>query len=356
MTPLLAPPFVRPRAGLGDLPDRLRSRDCTIAYMGASVAMQKEGYRPRLHELICRRTGRAHAHVPAALGGTGTITGAFLADEWVLRRRPDLAFVEYATFDAGGTTPFEHVAPALEGIVGKLRDAGCEPCFLYLQRGDLDLGASDVVAAYEAVADRHGVPSIDAGGSIRAAIAAGEVEEGALLRDPVHTTPVGSELTAETIYRGLAAIPAGPAPPRVPLQDARFREARLIAPVREHVHGPCGEGSFRLVYPYLELEAGAELRVTLDGELAGLFVVLGPHSGYLEVTAAGVTTDYLLWDEDCDYERLGALVLAPFVPRGEEISIRVSDRAVDMTAAKRPVDPDETARKRLKLAALMVLP
>jgi hypothetical protein len=353
---LVAPSFVRPRAGLGDVPERLRSRDCTIAYMGASVAMQKDGYRPRLHELICRRTGRVHAQVPAALGGTGTVTGAFLADEWVVRRRPDLAFVEYATFDVAGTTPLEHVAPALEGIVGKLRDADCEPCFLYLHRGDLDLGASGVVAAYEAVADRHGVPSLDVGGSIRAAIGAGEVEERALLRDPVHTTPVGSELTAEAIDRGLASIPAGPAPVRVPLQDARFREARLVAPVREHVRGFCGGGSFRLVYPYLELEAGAELRFALEGELAGLFVVLGPHSGYLEVTVAGLTTEYLLWDEDCDYKRLGSLVLAPFVPRREEVSIRVSDRAVDMTAAKRPVDPGEAARKRLKLAGLMVLP
>ena len=48
----------------------------------------------------------------------------------------------------------EYVEPEL---FSKLRDAGCDPCFLYLHRADVDLGASEVVAAYEEVAEHHAV-------------------------------------------------------------------------------------------------------------------------------------------------------------------------------------------------------
>ena len=64
--------------------------------------------------------------------------------------------------------------------------------------------------------------------------------------------------------------------------------------------------------------------------------------------------DYLLWDDDCSYERLGSVVLGPFAPAGSEVTIRVTDRPVDRSAAKRPIDAREGARPRLKVAGLMV--
>ena len=234
--------------------------------MGASVTAQRDGFRPRLHELVCRDTRRNHRAVAAALGATGAITGVCLMDDLVLSHHPDLAFVEYATSDVAGTTPLRELAPVLEGIVGKLRDAGCEPCFLYLHRSDVDLGASEVVSVYEDVAEYHAVASINVADWMRAEIEQGHLSGPTILRDVVHTTPTGSTLTAETILDGARADSGGAA------CCGRATPRRRISPCTDRagrsphspVDGPFAEGRFRLVSPYLEIDRHGELRFTPD--------------------------------------------------------------------------------------------
>ncbi len=355
MSSLAPVSYLRPRAGLGDVPDRLRAEECTIAYMGASVTAQKDGYRPRLHELIRQGTGRDHRAVAAGLGAMGSISGVFLLDQLVLAHRPDLAFVEYATSDVAGTTPPGRLAAVLEGIVGKLRGGGCEPCFLYLHRGDLELGRSAVVETYERVAAHHGVPSIDVSAWMRAAIERRELDGGALLRDVVHTTELGSALTAEAVWEALEQIPTGPKPALAPVGGDAFTRTRIERPTAAlAVRGPSSEGRFRLIFPYLEIDRAGELRFTASGELVGLLVVLGPHSGYIRLEALGEVSEHLLWDIECSYERLGSLIFERPLPAGSEVTIRVSERTVDTSAAKRPPDREQQAERLLKLAGLMV--
>jgi hypothetical protein len=354
-------PYVRPRAGLGDLPRRMRAGGCTVAYLGASVTAQRDGYRPRLHDLLCDATGRDHRSVFAGTGAMGSITGVFLMDELVLARRPDLCFVEYTTSDAACTTPPEYLGPALEGILCKLRDAGCEACFLHLYRADHELATSPVAEAYERVADHYGVPSVDGAACLRDLIRDGTVTGGEVLRDVVHTTAVGSELTAEAVSRCVARIFAAPAGPRVqplPLFPESFRRTRIVPATRALVREGtvCGAGRFRLQYPYLELDAAGELRFTPDGDLVGLLVIVGPKSGYIEVGSAGGIAEHLLWDEQCSYERLASVVFAPLVRAGTEVTIRLSERPVDYSRARQPVDPAGAMDKRLKVVGLMVRP
>jgi hypothetical protein len=163
-------------------------------------------------------------------------------------------------------------------------------------------------------------------------------------------------VTAETIVNALAQIPAAARTPAVQLRDDTYRRAR-IEPAEPALAGgsPYTEGRFRLVTPYLEIDRHGELRFTSASDLVGLLLVLGPHSGYIEVNSAGEAIEYLLWDDECSYERLGSVVLERFVPAGSEVTIRVIDRSVNHSAAKRPIDPSEAARPRLKLAGLMVL-
>jgi hypothetical protein len=350
-------PYVNARAGLGDIPGRLRRAPCTIAYMGASVTAQKDGYRPRLHELLSQATGHDHRAVPAGLGAMGAITGVFLMDELVLPRRPDLTFVEYATSDIAGTTPPEHLGAVLEGIVGKLRAAGSEPCFLYLHRADMRLGSSPIVDTYERVADAHGVPSINVAEWMREAIDRGAVAADAVLRDVVHTTAAGSDLTAGAIRAALAELPEAPRPARVTSADAGYGSTRVVpATPALAANGPVGEARFRLSYPYVEIDRRGLLRFRPDGELVGLLVIVGPHSGYIELASPAGRSEHLLWDEECSYERLGSVILEPFVPAGAEVTIRLSSRPVDESGAKRTIDPALAARKLLKLVGLLVRP
>ena len=354
MSSIAARSFAKPRAGLGDVAARLRSQECTIAYLGASVTAQADGYRPRLHDAICWMTGRNHRSAAAGTGAMGSITGVFLMDDLVLRHQPDLCFVEYATSDVAGTTPPEHLEAAVAGIVGKLDDARCAACFLYLLRTDREPAVMRaVVDTYERVAERHALPSIDVAAELGASSAV------SLLRDGVHTTEAGSDLTAAAVLRGLERILAASNDPRLALMgDATFRGATVVAPTTEMFRDPggCHERRFRLVYRYLEIDSSNELLFVPTGDLVGLLVIVGPDAGWIEVEAGGATGEYLVWDEHSSYDRLGSVILSPFPASGAEVSIRLSDRPVDYSQARRPIDPDRAANKRLKLAGLMVRP
>lgn len=344
---------VEVRAGIGPLAGALSERPCTIAYMGASVTAQKEGFRPRLHELLCRESSRPHRSVAAGTGAMGSISGLFLMDELVLRHGPDLCLVEYATSDAIGTTPIEHLEPVLDGVVAKLFAHNCACCFLYLTRADGALAAeSPVLAAYERVAERHGVPSIDLT-SMPSGIG-GE----ALIRDGVHTTALGSMLVAEAVARALREIRAagGHAAPGSTAGNDRFAQARLDPPSETTVGGKARTGQFRLTWPYVEIYSGAELRFSPRGDLVGLLVVLGPASGYIRIESPASRGVYLLWDEYCSYERLGSVIFTTFARAGEPVVVRQLDLPVDYASARTPVDPAAVPDLRLKLLGLMVCP
>jgi hypothetical protein len=354
-------PLVRPRAGLGDLRSRLHAGECTLGYLGASVTAQRDGYRPRLHRRLCEATGHDHRSVFAGTGAMGSITGVFLMDDLVLAHDPDLCFVEYTTSDAAGTTPPEHLGPALEGIVCKLRDAGCLACFLHLYRSDHDLGgASPVLETYERVAEHHGVPSVDVGVVVRDLIHGGAVTADAVVRDVVHTTADGSELTADAIWRGLARVLATsrPSAEPEPRYAESFRRTRIVPATPDLLRDGTAFRArrFRLAYPYLELGSANDLRYTPDGDLVGLLVIVGPDAGFIEVETPGRTAEYLLWDEHCSYDRLASVVFAPFVHAGTPVTIRLSPRPVDYSRARRPIAGAASIEKRLKVVGLMVRP
>ncbi len=320
MTELLASLVRQGRGGLGDLPARLRAEDCTIAYMGASVTAQRDGYRPRLHELICRDTRRDHRAVAAALGATGAITGVFLMDDLVLAHHPDLAFVEYATSDVAGTTPLAAArSRCSRGSSRSCATWAANHASSTSTEATSIVGASEVVAAYEDVADHHAVASINVADWMRTEIERGRLERPTILRDVVHTTDTGSTSDRRGDPPRARADPRGAAGLRAGAPSATIvRRTRIEAPTAAHAGGgPFTKGRFHLVCPYLEIDRDGELRFTPDGDLVGLLVVLGPHSGYIEVSAAGETVDYLLWDDECSYERLGSVVLEPVRPGGD---------------------------------------
>jgi lysophospholipase L1-like esterase len=354
----LEPAYVNPRSGLADVAERLRTQDCAIAYMGASVTAQKDSYRHPLHRLLRGATGRDHASVPAGFGAMGSITGLFLMDRFVLPRRPTLAFVEYTTSDAAHTTPLEQLGPALEGIVGKLRDVGCEPCFLHLYRSDVDPDrAASVVAIYEAVADHHGVPSIDLAAWVRDRLASGTIELGSIIRDNTHTTSGGAAVVAEAVMDafGILSRTAGPRGPSPALFPDSLRHGRVIDadPALLQDPGDHERGVFRLACSYVEVDSRNQFRFRLGGDLVGLLVVIGPHSGYIELDVDGESTEYLLWDEHCTYERLSSVIFTPFAPGGAEVTIRQSEKPVPGNEARSGEQAAPAPRKRLKLIGLM---
>lgn len=330
-----------------------------IAYLGNSLTAQKAGYRPALHARLEALTGRQHRMINAGIGGVGSLGCGFLLPEMVLRHRPSLCFVECTSADMGGATPLGAVGPAIDGIVGRLLDAGVSVCLLHMPRATEAGIASAVLEAYEQVARYYGVPSIDVGALV--ALERGDeplVPE--ILYDGVHTTPAGAELVA-----GLVADRLGPLlgcsvearPARPPLHPDHLRHAEIV-PASVAMCGDPGaarERLFKLAVPCLALSSGNACSwSTSTGELVGLLVVVGPESGVIEIAVGGVTTRVQLWDSWCDRERLQVVILDTPCPAGTPIHVAMSAAAVAGRGACGNPDPAIRSGTSLSLAGFLV--
>lgn len=321
--------WVIARSGLGHARERLRHGNRPIAYLGVSVTAQRDGFRPRLHDQLVSRFG-ARPAVNAGIGAVGSLACVFLMDDFVLPSRPALCFVECTTGDLGGATAVDEIGPALEGILLKLRDIDCSACLLHLYRRDCSFREPHpVVEAYERVAERYGVPSINLARHVEEQASLGRLDVRAHYRDLVHTTPEGSQFVADhvaSVVDDLIAVPAArggevshrPGPP------ARYHATAIVPADADASNAPfLGATRFGHRYRYAEVPVGASLSFR-SGTLAlrGLFVILGPHSGRLEVTDGNRVLTVDTRDAWCTYDRLSVVLFPVEFPPGVEIQVR----------------------------------
>jgi hypothetical protein len=343
-----------PRAGLGAAGTRLTEQPASIAYFGASVTAQKQGYRPLLQERLRRRFGLEHESVFAGIGGVDVISAVFLADEFVVQRRPDLCLIEFTSTVPIRDSTLADAERAMEGMIGKLVAAGIQPCLLHLGRREWRTEHAEQLAAFERVAGRHQVPSID----LTPAFTESD-DPGRLFRDPVHTSAPGSELVAQLTDDALASIAtARPDEPedRVPAAPSgkRFHGAHVV-PVTSRDSSPAGEmGLFRLHRPFLELPLGSSIRRRFDERLAGLVMLVGPESGELEIVDPDGVQRLMAWDQYCHYERFTVCLFERPCAVGAEVAIRLTETIPDYSQCRRPVDPPD--RRTARMLGYAVLP
>jgi hypothetical protein len=345
-------PEVDVRAGFGDVARRLREDECSIAYLGASVTVQKNGYRTRLHELIRQRFGREHSSILAAVGATGVVPGVFLADNLVAAHRPDLCLIEYAT-PLPGRRELAEGGSALDGIIAKLLAVGCQPCLLHVYRRGKD--QERMVAAFESVAERHGIPTIDLVTPLRTAVTDGRLDKHWIFKDGMHTTPEGSQLVAEMADLALAEI-ADAGGPGTTLQASapspNYRGAREVGANIAEARGDARMGRFRLQRRYVRITDGSAIRRRFDETLHGLALIIGPESGEIEIAAGGDVQRRMVFDEASHYERLGTIMLKRPVPPGVEVTIGPTGTVPDYSISRRPMEPPP--ERSLKLFSYLV--
>jgi hypothetical protein len=348
------------RSGLGPVRTKLASEPATIAYHGASVTVQSSGYRPRLHEALRRRFGQDHRSVNASIGGVGPVSALFFLDRLVLPYEPALCLVEYTSGDYRSGIRLEDISGAVDEIVARLRERGTTPCFIHTYRSQWDRRCDEVVAAWEEVATRRGVPTIDLASTFREAIASSALEEHELLRDEIHTNPGGSELVASLLDRALADLfdATGDPPPEGRSGhsvETDFSSARIEPATLDETSGRGSEQRFRLQLPYVQVGSGVPVHYRPSGELVGFMVLIGPDSGEIEVSWDGGREDILVFDEFSNYERLSTVVLAKRIPAGAEVKIELTRRPVDRTATVRPIEDPAAIEPSLRLVGYMVL-
>lgn len=122
---------VRPAGGLRTL-RRLRGGErLKVCYLGGSITEQSQGWRPYVHSwlnCIARAAGGAAEAVPAYCGNCNSKLLAFMVEDWVVKKRPDMLFIEVCINDADtilelGEEGARDVRRALEGILRQVRAA-----------------------------------------------------------------------------------------------------------------------------------------------------------------------------------------------------------------------------------------
>lgn len=356
--------WIHPRGGMGGLAKKLTTQPCKIAYLGASVTAQKDGYLPRLHQALIAATGQSHTAINAGMGAVGSIVAVFTMDELVLKHAPDVCFIEFTTGDMGHKTPEQEIGPAVEGIVRKLQAADCPTCMLHLYRSDRDMEQDPVALEYERVAAYYGVPSLNIGAFLQAEVEQGIYTPSDLMRDHVHTAVRGAEITTALILQGLQtiwehrAVEANYLERRAlpDIYPKNFRHAKLVPFSPNMLRDPENyvRGKFRLLMDYIQIDSHNELVCEFDGDLVGLWLIVGKESGVIELRTPNEVQEYTLWDTDCHYDRIMGEIFYPFVPAHTPLRIRLTEQPMDYTKLRHPIENAEAIQKNLKILSFLV--
>ena len=95
------PEKIKIRNGLKAFAKKIGKQPLTIAYLGASNTALEVGWRPVVQKWINKTfnpKGR-HTEINASIGGTDSLTGAFISSDIIREKKPDLVFIEYSQPD-----------------------------------------------------------------------------------------------------------------------------------------------------------------------------------------------------------------------------------------------------------------
>lgn len=296
-------------------------RDLEIAYVGNSVTAQKGGFQSYLHEQITQRGWCRASAIKVALGAIGSIGIASYWEILLRDRRPDVVFLECSTADIGYATPIDDIEVALRHLVAAMRKLGSQICFLHMPRSDRHAARRrDVLRIYDHVARDFEVSSID----LEFSDALEDTEQ--YLYDGVHTTPFGASVVAEAIFNALSEQVTETPAIRVTQPDSSSYGPELL--IRgwqgmEYEPAP-STGTFRFGIPFAETNiGGTAIWESSSHQLLGLQILLGAHSGVIEITDDHNSLTIQTWDRTCIRNpRLSYLPIPPLFRRSNRITFR----------------------------------
>lgn len=328
-------------------------------------------------------------------GFRGSGPSVFRLGHDVLSHRPDLLVIDFAADDFESHE--EAVEANAEGMVRQAWKANpsTDVLFVYAFRAEYAADYAkglcpSAVGAYERVAARYGVPSINMGHRLaqmarggKLAIKGTAVEARAkpelpvFTKDGIYVSPAGVGLYAKIIEENLTKLLAAGSPqPHVlarPLMARNMERAVQMPITRDMLSGDWQEvvpaitagRSFTSHFDRLwtTRTPGAKLTFKFTGTRAWIFDVFGPATGRAKVTVDGIEKGVRQQVDSWSFSyRLGGLEIASHLPPGEhtatvELLSDPPDRAVAIESAKKakrykPADFEGVA---LHLGAICVL-
>lgn len=344
-------------------------------YVGGSITEQKWGWRPRFHEWLEGRVGRKIEAIDAFCGNAGSRLLAFTVRDWVLKRSPDVVFVEVAINDGDALLEAEgeerDVARAVEGMIRTIRAELPATLLVFVEmflRDDLTkerrsgtrawVDADDASAAAEVyhrgvvelhsrIAKHYGAALVDL---VPCFASMSTHTRDVHFRDDCHHTERGAAFVAGRVADAVAPLlgePAGPRelPPPLdarfwrPLGAQRFEPQRLsLGPLAAHraVADRCPVAG--VPADWLWLHPGDAINCVFRGRALALLTYVGPDSGRVLVSvddAPAVSVD--LVDTWCYYWRLSIAQLWAGSFGDHVARLRVDPAQPDRRRLKKPI-------------------
>lgn len=367
---------LQPRQGLGNVAARLKSGQPVTVAVFAGGSHAQGLWAASVGQWLRTRYPAAKLTIvrsPIDGGFRGSGPSVFRLGHDVLSHHPDLLIVDFAADDFESDE--SSVQANAEGMVRQAWKAnpGMDVLFVYAFRAEYEADYAkglcpSAVSAYERIATRYGVPSVNLGHRVArmareghlvikttAAGARAKPELPVFTKDGVYVTPAGIELYTKTIQENLPKLLAEGSPgPHVlakPLTARNMEQAvqmpitrdMLIGDWQEVVPAVTAGRSFAAHFDRLWMTrtSGAKLTFKFTGTRAWIFNVFGPATGRAKITVDGVEKGVRQQvDAWSFYYRLGGLEIASGLPPGQhtatvELLADPPDRTVAVEAAKK---------------------
>lgn len=345
------------RNGLSNFTEKVNKKDSIrVAYLGGSITEQNGWRRYSLEWFRQSFPKVKFIEINAAIGGTGSDFGAFRLQDHVLKFKPDLVFVEFGVND-NGVAP-GRITRSMEGIVRQiwLDNPSADICFIYTIMDGYMIEETagklpQSIQIMEKVATKYSIPSINYGYEIcrrvenKHLIFTGKSEEdnGIMVFSPdgVHPFPnTGQKIYLDVLTRSFKRI----------MQNSTQKNARQILP--QPIDPNCfvntqmidisevnlskewkmlsikDNSLFSEFTKYVQTigqaEPDSKLNFRFKGRSFGIFDIIGPGSGSIEVTVDGNVTDTIMrFDPYCTYWRKHYFVIDQLKDTEHKVSIRV---------------------------------
>ncbi len=343
----------------------LKSKSCQIAFLGNSITAQKEGFTLFLKEKLDSISGFKHSYINAGLGGVGSLASCFIVDDFVIRHKPDICFVECTVADIGSATPISYIESSISGIIEKLVYAGVKICLLHLYSSHTSLTQiKEVINLYDRVSTYYNIPSINLNQKISNGINSGDLRGEEVVYDGVHTTEQGAILYADEICqvifgnRGEGSNFSGVISEDCNLNQKPFVFTQLVIPPQLSVD-PSNEITkcrYRGLIKYIKVNPAFRITYSQDlGKIVGFLIIADDESGVLLVEHNSQKRLIQTSDIWCHKERIQAVILEKPICENETLTISLTFEENGTQGANGTINLTNKIGCSFKLIGLMLV-
>lgn len=350
-----------------------------VAYLGGSITEQN-GWRIYSLEWFKQFFPKSQfTEINAAIGGTGSDFGAYRLKEQVLKFKPDIVFVEFCVND-NGVSP-GRITRSMEGIVRQIwqNDATTDICFIYTimdayLNEEIAGNMPKSVEVMEQIAEKYAIPSINYGNEVcrqvynNQLIFTGKDKEinGVKVFSPdgVHPFPDTGQMIYHEVFTRSFKKTAQNSDKRItphefphPIDTESFVDTRMVDITQFRLDkewkilsvkdDPRFSGFTKYLEKVGQATPGSELNFRFKGTSFGVFDIIGPGSGKVEIKVDGTVTDTIMrFDSYCTYWRKHYFVIDQLKDAIHNVTIRVLpdsfDKALILSKLdKKMKDPEE---------------